>query len=124
MTKYQVRVEEVLANTISINAENSIEAHDKAVQMYRNEEIVLDANDFEDRTINAVIEVGANVPDKCPGCGENKFTVIEKLYHEALFYEGKLDISSSAFDNETYKVICDNCSAEIRVPEEQLEYAS
>lgn len=44
--KYEVRISEELARTIEVEAENENEAYDKAHDMYRNCEVVLDSNDF------------------------------------------------------------------------------
>lgn len=44
--KFVVTVEETLAKEIEIEAENPFEAISKAQQMYADEEIVLNADDF------------------------------------------------------------------------------
>lgn len=46
MKKYTVFIEEKLCKGTEIEAENIDDAMEKAKEMYRNEEIVLDANDM------------------------------------------------------------------------------
>ena len=45
--KYKVNVEELLSRIVEVEAENEEEAEDKVIKMYMNEEIVLDASDFQ-----------------------------------------------------------------------------
>lgn len=46
MKSFKVTIEEVLSKTIIIEADNINEAYNMIKLKYRNEEIVLDANDF------------------------------------------------------------------------------
>ena len=48
MKQYKVEIEEVLQHRITIDAENREEAIRIAKEKYRNEEIILDYNDFKD----------------------------------------------------------------------------
>lgn len=48
MSKYAIRIEETLSRDIIVDADNIKDAIDKVRDMYRNEEIVLDANDHVD----------------------------------------------------------------------------
>jgi len=48
MKEYEIEVRETLARTIAVKAESSDDAYDKVSTMYKNEEIVLSADDFID----------------------------------------------------------------------------
>ena len=45
--KYKVNVEELLSRIVEVESENEEEAKDKVKEMYMNEDIVLDASDFQ-----------------------------------------------------------------------------
>lgn len=45
--KYKVNVEELLSRIIEVEADSDEEAEEKVREMYRNEEIVFDASDFQ-----------------------------------------------------------------------------
>lgn len=45
--KYKVNVEELLSRIVEVEADSDEEAEEKVREMYRNEEIVLDASDFQ-----------------------------------------------------------------------------
>ena len=45
--KYKVNVEELLSRIVEVEAENEEETEEKVREMYMNEEIVLDASDFQ-----------------------------------------------------------------------------
>lgn len=45
--KYKVNVEELLSRIVEVEADSDEEAEDKVREMYRNEEIVLDAEDLQ-----------------------------------------------------------------------------
>ena len=45
--KYKVNVEELLSRIVEVEAENKEEAKEKVREMYMNEDIVLDASDFQ-----------------------------------------------------------------------------
>ena len=45
--KYKVNVEELLSRIVEVEAESEEEAEDKVREMYINEDIVLDASDFQ-----------------------------------------------------------------------------
>ena len=45
--KYKVNVEELLSRIVEVEAENEEEAEEKVREMYMNEDIVLDASDFQ-----------------------------------------------------------------------------
>ena len=45
--KYKVNVEELLSRIIEVEADSEEEAEDKVREMYMNEDIVLDASDFQ-----------------------------------------------------------------------------
>ena len=45
--KYKVNIEELLSRVVEVEAENEEDAEDKVREMYMNEEIVLDASDFQ-----------------------------------------------------------------------------
>ena len=45
--KYKVNVEELLSRTVEVEADSENEAEDKVREMYMNEDIVLDASDFQ-----------------------------------------------------------------------------
>ena len=45
--KYKVNVEELLSRIVEVEAESEEEAENKVREMYMNEDIVLDASDFQ-----------------------------------------------------------------------------
>lgn len=45
--KYRVNVEEILSRVIEVGADSPEDAEYKAEQMYKNEEVVLDAEDLQ-----------------------------------------------------------------------------
>lgn len=45
--KYKVNVEELLSRIVEVEADSDVKAEEKVRDMYRNEEIVLDASDFQ-----------------------------------------------------------------------------
>jgi len=55
MSNYKVVVAERLSKTLIINAENEDAAEDIARCMYKNNEIVLTADDYEDTTIETIL---------------------------------------------------------------------
>ena len=48
MNTYEIEIEEVMQRRVKIDAENEEEAIKKVKEKYKNEEIVLDYNDFKD----------------------------------------------------------------------------
>lgn len=54
MKQYKVEIEEVLQRRITIDAENREEAIRIAKGKYRNEEIIIDYNDFKDVNFRSV----------------------------------------------------------------------
>lgn len=51
---YDIEIKEVLSRVIGVNAESKEEAKDKATKMYKDCEIVLDADDFCHSEINCI----------------------------------------------------------------------
>lgn len=51
MKEYSVSVQEILEKQIIVKAESEEEAYQKVKEMYDNEEIVLDSQDFFDKKI-------------------------------------------------------------------------
>ena len=49
---FQIEIVETLSNIVEVNAENEQEALSKVRDMYRNEEIILYADDFIDTKFN------------------------------------------------------------------------
>lgn len=47
LVKYRVNVEELLSRIVEVEADSDEEAEEKVREMYMNEEIVLDASDFQ-----------------------------------------------------------------------------
>jgi len=45
--KYEINVEELLSRIVEVEADSEDEAEEKVREMYRNEDIVLDASDFQ-----------------------------------------------------------------------------
>lgn len=45
--KYKVNVEELLSRIVEVEADSDEEAEEKVREMYMNEDIVLDASDFQ-----------------------------------------------------------------------------
>ena len=54
MKEYTIEITEILQRQIKIKAENYTEAIDKAEEMYRNEEIILDAEDLVDSGVEII----------------------------------------------------------------------
>ena len=54
MPKFKIEIKEVLRKTIEIEADSLWEATEIAEEMYNNEEIVLDADDFAYMKMNEV----------------------------------------------------------------------
>ena len=54
MPKFNIEIQEVLKRTIEIEADSLCEATEIAEEMYNNEEIVLDADDFAHMEMNEV----------------------------------------------------------------------
>ncbi len=48
MNTYEIEIEEVMQRRVQIDAENEEEAIKQVKEKYKNEEIVLDYNDFKD----------------------------------------------------------------------------
>lgn len=48
MQEYDIEIEEVLQRTVKVEAENREEALKKAEEKYKEEEIILDENDFKE----------------------------------------------------------------------------
>lgn len=48
MNKYKVEITETLQKTIEVEADNKEDALHKVMKMYKNEEVILDDNDFVD----------------------------------------------------------------------------
>lgn len=57
MKTYQVEVEEILRKNVFVEAENEDEAFRKVQEMYSNEEVVLDADNFQEYNIFVIDEV-------------------------------------------------------------------
>ena len=49
---FQIEIAETLSNIVEVNAENEQEALSKVRDMYRNEEVILYADDFIDTKFN------------------------------------------------------------------------
>lgn len=47
MNKYSIEIEEILQRNVKVEAETEEEAIKKVKEMYNNEEIILDYNDFK-----------------------------------------------------------------------------
>lgn len=56
MKNYVVEVNEILSRNVTVKATSEEEAKDKVLQMYADEEIVLDYDDFTDYNIEVVKE--------------------------------------------------------------------
>ncbi len=46
--KYRINVEEILSRIVEVDADNEDEAEEIVKKMYKNEEIVLDSEDFQE----------------------------------------------------------------------------
>lgn len=57
MRKFKVSITETLTREVVVEAENPADAINKVDEMYRNEDIVLDYNDFEDYEVNYEKEI-------------------------------------------------------------------
>lgn len=51
---YKIRIEEILARNVYVDAENEIDAINKVTDLYRNEKIVLNADDYCDTTFERI----------------------------------------------------------------------
>lgn len=70
MNKYRVTIQEILEREVIINAEDAQSAVDKASEIMRNGDIVLDADDFTHREYEAAEETGATRELMCLQCGK------------------------------------------------------
>ncbi|HHH52478.1 MAG TPA: protein dpnD [Bacteroidetes bacterium] len=52
MKKFEFEIKELLSRIIEVEAENENDAYLKVIEMYKNDEIVLDSSDFVDSEIN------------------------------------------------------------------------
>lgn len=52
---YKIEVQEILLRTIEIESSTAKSAREKVEEMYRNQEIVLDGNDFKGESIKIVL---------------------------------------------------------------------
>lgn len=57
MKKFKVSITETLIRNVIVEAESPADAVDKVTEMYHNEDIVLDYNDFEDYEVNYEQEI-------------------------------------------------------------------
>lgn len=57
MRKFKVSITETLTREVVVEAENPADAINKVDEMYCNEDIVLDYNDFEDYEVNYEKEI-------------------------------------------------------------------
>ena len=57
MKKYNIEVEEIFQKVYEINANTLEEAKDKAVEMYRNEEIIVDYNDLKETNYREFLNI-------------------------------------------------------------------
>ena len=48
MALYAISITEILNRVVAVKADSEMEAHDKVIQAYHKEDIVLDASDFVD----------------------------------------------------------------------------
>ncbi|MEN6588862.1 MAG: DpnD/PcfM family protein [Proteiniphilum sp.] len=55
MNTFEIEIKETLSTVIKVEAENQNDAIEKLKEMYRNEEIVLDAEDYKDTDITPFI---------------------------------------------------------------------
>ncbi len=51
---YKIRIEEILAKNVYVEAEDEVEAINKVTDLYRDEKIVLSADDYYDTNIERV----------------------------------------------------------------------
>ena len=61
MKNYKIEIQELLSRIIEIEAQSAEEAIDKAWEMYRAEEIVLDADDWVGTEIDEFVTTSANL---------------------------------------------------------------
>lgn len=99
MSEYRVTIREVLEREIILKAQNLGEAVDKAGDIMRNEEIVLDADDFSHREYDAEEETGATRELMCLQCGK-------------LFIAADNDVSTDELGSHT---ICPYCKGSFDV---------
>lgn len=60
MKTYKIEIEEILTRVIEVEAENQEQAYDQVYEQYDNEEIVLDASDFNGDTKFYVLDDNNN----------------------------------------------------------------
>ena len=84
MNKYSVEITETLQRTIEIEAENATQAYQAVNALYRNEDIVLDSNDFIDFEIDVVKEV----------------TLIQLSQEDVMFLRDKYPVGTKVKVNE------------------------
>lgn len=52
---YKIEVQEILSRTIEIEASTAKSAREKVEEMYGNQEIILDGDDFKEKSIKIVL---------------------------------------------------------------------
>ncbi len=87
MIKFKISVEETLSRIVEVEASSKEEALDKVREQYKNEEIVLDAEDF--------CEVNIRIPDNVEYLISSLTdSEIEVVYRHRLFQHTKADVLS------------------------------
>lgn len=101
MNKYRVTIREILEREIIVKAENAQDAVDKVSDIMRNDDIVLDADDFSHREYEAEEEIGSTRELMCLQCGK-------------LFIAADDDVSTDELGPHT---ICPYCKGSFDVDE-------
>ncbi|MBN2777956.1 MAG: DpnD/PcfM family protein [Bacteroidales bacterium] len=91
METFKIEIKETLATTINIEAENQSDAILKVERMYRNQEVVLDAEDYCTTEIKEISQ-STSIMQEILSNGDN-FYMIEKEY---IYFWG-LNIQSEKF---------------------------
>ena len=52
---FKIEVQEILSRTIEIESSTAKSAREKVEEMYRNQEIILDGDDFKEKSIKIVL---------------------------------------------------------------------
>lgn len=52
---FKIEVQEILSRTIEIESSTAKSAREKVEKMYRNQEIILDGDDFKEKSIKIVL---------------------------------------------------------------------
>ena len=104
METFKVEIQELLSRIVEVEANSIDEALDKVNQLYRNQEIVLDSNDFISNRIEAVQQQGL-IQFETLSNGDNFYMIEGK---RITFWGKDIETIVSILDKEALLIISEN----------------